>query len=88
MNKPSQKGYRRCAKCRTNLIKSNSGKKVCDECRRPKKEDDTREPNKDCPYWRVKSCDILAPAICREKECGFYPPIEAQRKAGMRARCL
>jgi hypothetical protein len=53
--------------------KSNAGRHLVDF-----------EPNTACPYWGKKSCSILTPAICREKECGFYPPVAEKRKAAIR----
>lgn len=63
----------------------------------PRKMDTAREIHDDCPHFvsrKAKTqierdsykCDILERLLCRECECGFYPPVAEARKRTIRER--
>ena len=87
-------GKQLCPKCKSNADFASAEKKRTRERERSRKtyqskrtyvtKPPTREPHTDCPYWKTRSCAILELAICRTKECGFYPPVAEERKRKLR----
>ena len=67
------KGYWHCRKCKTNLIPASRGKRICGSCRIPKAEIPIEI---DCRYRPNIDCDQSTPC----ERCGFYPPVEEERK--------
>jgi hypothetical protein len=88
--------YILCGKCKEIALKKSKEKKRIREREKARQHyqrsktyntiKPTREPDMDCPWWGIKSCELFKPPICKTKECGFYPPVEAERKRKLRER--